>query len=99
MIAISPLLDARFETAIADLAARGFDLVVLAVDAVAATRASVRPTPLLDAVCRLWRLERERQIADLSARGLDVVDWRGGEPLELALSRAGRRRPRRAVAG
>ena len=99
VIAITPLLDGRFVTAIADLAGRGFDLIVLAVDAVAATRASVRPTPLLDTVCRLWRLERERQIADLSARGLDVVDWRGGEPLELALSRAGRRRRQRAVAG
>ena len=43
VLALSPLLDARFVRAATDLAARGFDLVVIAVSPVAAARAAAAP--------------------------------------------------------
>src|SRR4029453_9812278 len=45
VVALSPLLDARFVRAATDLAARRFDLVVLAVSPVAAARGGVRRAP------------------------------------------------------
>ena len=45
VLALSPLLDARFVRAAADLAARRFDLVVIAVSPVAAARAAVPAGP------------------------------------------------------
>ena len=98
VIALSPLLDARFVQAAENLAARGFDLVVLAVDPVAATRAALAPTALVDAACRLWRLERAIRLDALAARGLRVLRWDAEEPLEVALARVpARRRPRRTA--
>jgi uncharacterized protein (DUF58 family) len=98
VIAVSPLLDARFVAAARDLAARGFDVMVLAVDPVAATRAALAPSALVDTACRLWAVERRLQIADLRRDGLRVVEWPAHEPLELALSRAPRRARSRALA-
>jgi uncharacterized protein (DUF58 family) len=112
VIALSALLDARFVTAATNLAARGFDLVVIAVSPIAATSAAVRrraatatlgawdPTipraPVADVVARLWALERRAQLADLRRRGLTIVDWDGVAPLATALATL--RRPRvRAV--
>jgi len=98
VIALSPLLDARFVQAAENLAARGFDLVVIAVDPVGATRAALAPTPLVDAACRLWRLERAVRLDALAARGLRVVPWDADEPLEIALARVpARRRSRRTA--
>ena len=98
VIALSPLLDARFVQAAENLAARGFDLVVIAVDPVAATRAALAPTPLVDAACRLWRLERAVRLDALAARGLRVLAWDADEPLEIALARVPvRRRARRTA--
>jgi len=99
VIALSPLLDPRFIAAAGDLAARGFDLLVLAVDPVGATRQALGPSPLLDAACRLWRLTWRVRLAELRARGFRVVEWNADEPIELALARAGRRRRARALAG
>ncbi len=98
VIALSALLDARFVQAAENLAARGFDLVVLSVDPVAATRAALPPTSLVDAACRLWRLERAIRLDGLAARGLRVLRWDAEEPLEVALARVPtRRRPRRTA--
>ena len=98
VIALSPLLDARFVQAAENLAARGFDLVLIAVDPVAATRAALAPTPLVDAACRLWRLERAVRLDALAARGLRVLPWDADEPLEIALARVPvRRRARRTA--
>jgi len=99
VIALSPLLDARFTTALGDLTGRGFDLILLAVDPVPVARAALAPSLAVDTACRLWALERRIQIAELSARGLRVVEWAPDEPLELALARIGRRRRPRALAG
>ena len=99
VIAITPLLDPRFATAILDLSARGFDLAVLVVSPVEVTRATLRPSRAVDLACRLWRLERRARFGELRDQGLRVVEWRPPEPLELALAALGRRRSRLAIAG
>ena len=99
VIGITPLLDARFARAALDLAARGFDLVVLDVSPVAVTRAALLPSPATDLACRLWTLERRARLAELHRQGIPVLEWQPPEPLELALARARRRRPRLVAAG
>jgi uncharacterized protein (DUF58 family) len=98
VIAITPLLDARFATAAVDLAARGFDLVVLAISPIDVTRATLPPSRAVDLACRLWALERQRQLAELRRRVLRVYEWHPPEPLELALARGSRLRPRMVAA-
>jgi uncharacterized protein (DUF58 family) len=99
VIAVTSLLDPRFITAVLDLTARGFDLVVLVVSPVEVTRATVPPSPGNDLACRLWHLERRARLGELRRQGLRVVEWRHVEPLELALSGLGRRRSRLARTG
>jgi len=97
VIALSPLIDVRFVDAVADLAARRFDVVVVAVSPIDATRASVPRSVLNDLACRLWALERRAQIDDLRRRGLAVVEWSGDEPIQLALVLLSHRRSRRSA--
>jgi len=60
--------------------------------------ANLAPTPLVDAACRLWRLERAVRLDALAARGLRVVPWDADEPLEIALARVpARQRSRRTA--
>jgi uncharacterized protein (DUF58 family) len=94
VIAISPLLDARFEKALVDLAARGFDLVVLSPSPIPLVRAAMRQSAAADLACRLWALERRAHAAALQRLGIAIVDWNPDQPLEAALgvSRASRRR-------
>jgi uncharacterized protein (DUF58 family) len=99
VVALSPLLDARFVRAATDLAARGFDLVVLAVSPVAAARAAVRRGRVADLAARLWALERRVQLDELRRSGLSIVDWDGVGPLDVALATLSRRRQRRVLAG
>ena len=99
VIALTPLLDRRFARAIIDLAGRGFDLVTIVVSPVDVTRAALPRSPRLDLACRLWAIERRRELDDLRRRGLLVLEWNPSEPLELALAAAGRRRPRMVAAG
>lgn len=98
VIAVTPLLDARFTKAVLDLAARGFDLVVLVVSPVEVTRALLPASPLNDLACRLWTLERRAQLDEVRRRGLAVLEWNPAEPLESAFAGLARRRPRLASA-
>ena len=98
VLALSPLLDARFVRAAGDLAARGFDLVVVAVSPVAAARAAMGRGAVADLAARLWTLERRAQMAELRRRGLTVVDWDGVAPLDVALAALRRPRLRRMLA-
>jgi len=82
-----------------DLAARRFDLVVIAVSPVAAARAAVRRGRVADLAARLWALERRAQLDELRRAGLTIIDWDGVEPLDVALASLTRRRPRRVLAG
>ena len=99
VIAITPLLDRRFSKAVLDLAARGFDLLVLVVSPVEVTGAAVAPTPTGDLAGRLWRLERRADLVELRRHGLPVMEWRYPEPLEVALAEPRRRRIRLARVG
>jgi uncharacterized protein (DUF58 family) len=83
VLALSPLLDRRTTWALADLAARGFDVAVI----------EVAPEPFLtpeaderdELARRLWRLRREGLRAELSRTGVATARWSRGEPLEMAL--------------
>jgi uncharacterized protein (DUF58 family) len=99
VVALSPLLDARFVRAATDLAARGFDLVVIAVSPVPAARAAVRRGSVADVAARLWALERRAQLDELRRHGLTIVEWDGAAPLDTALAVLRRPRRRRGLAG
>jgi uncharacterized protein (DUF58 family) len=99
VIALSPLLDARFIKAVGDLVARGFQVVLLSISPIDLTRGSLVPSPLSDLACRLWTLERQAQVADLRRQGLAVIEWRPDQPLELALAPFARHYRQRALAG
>jgi len=98
VLALSPLLDARFVRAATDLAARGFDLVVIAVSPVASARSAVRGGRVADLAARLWSLERRVQLDELRRLGLTIVDWDGVEPLDVALAALRQPRRRRVLA-
>ena len=99
VVALSPLLDARFVRAASDLAARGFDLVVIAVSPVGPARAALPPGRVTDVAARLWALERRAALDDLRRRGLTIVDWDGLTPLDPVLATMRRPRLRRVLAG
>ena len=98
VVAITPMLDARFTKAALDLAARGFDLVVLVVSPVGVIRKMLAGSPTDELACRLWALERRARLDVLRGHGLAVVEWDPSEPLAHALARFERRRPRLAAA-
>jgi len=98
VVAVTSLLDPRFAKAALDLAARGFDVVVLVVSPVAVTRAMLRDSPLNALACRLWALERRGVLDAFRRHGLTVCEWNPSEPLERALAGV-ERRGLRAVAG
>jgi uncharacterized protein (DUF58 family) len=99
VIALSPLLDPRFVRAATDLAARGFDLLVIAVSPVPAARAAVPGSPVADVAARLWALERRAELDRYRRRGLTIVEWDGAGPLDAVLASVGRRWRRRVLAG
>jgi len=97
VIAITPLLDARTATALADLRARGHDLVVVEV-----SPAPFLPAPRGEAGVlgrRLWELQRAALRGRFAARGVPVVEWDGETPLAAAIEEvmAWRRLARRAL--
>jgi uncharacterized protein (DUF58 family) len=100
VIAITPLLDPRFTRTALDLAARGFDLVVVAVSPVDVTRATLAESMLNDLACRLWTLDRRARLDEFRRHGIPVLEWSpSSEPLEAALAGFHRRRARLATAG
>jgi len=100
VVALSPLLDRRFVRAATDLAARGFDLLVIAVSPVPAARAAVRRSAVADVAARLWTLERRAELDRYRRQGLIIVEWDGAEPLDAVLAAFSRRsRRHRVLAG
>jgi uncharacterized protein (DUF58 family) len=98
IVAVTPLLDPRFTKATLDLAARGFDVVVVVVSPVEVTRSALRGSLTDQLACRLWTVERRARFDDFRRHGIVVLEWRPSEPLELALTAQGRRRPRPVTA-
>jgi uncharacterized protein (DUF58 family) len=90
VIAITSLLDPRFTRTALDLAARGFDLVVLAISPVDVTRATLPASPINALACRLWTLDRGAQLDEFRRHGIVVLEWNPTEPLERALAGHGR---------
>ncbi len=99
VLALSPLLDARFVTAVRDLAARGFDVVVVWVSPVDLSREMISASLLNDLACRLWALECQAQLEALRQEGITIIEWHPDQPLELALAPFARHRRPRALAG
>jgi uncharacterized protein (DUF58 family) len=97
VVAISPLLDARFEKALVDLAGRGFEVVIVSPSPIPIVRESVRQSPSVDLACRLWAIDRRARAAALHRLGLTVIEWNPNDSLEVALGAIGRAR-RRGVA-
>ncbi len=95
VIALSPVLDERFIDAVADLVGRRFDVILVAISPVEATRRSFGGSVIDDLACRVWALEWQAKLAALRRHGLAVVAWDGAAPLEAAL--AAFHRTRRAV--
>ncbi len=83
VLALSPLVDPRFVTTVADLRARGYDVSVVEVDPVPLVQAG--PTELDRLAYRLWLLEREVQRARLYRLGIAIARWGDDVELEAAL--------------
>jgi len=98
VVAISPMLDARFEKAVLDLAGRGFEIVIVSPSPIPIVRQALRSSSSVDLACRLWTLERRARAAALQRLGLTVIEWNPDESLEIALGAIGRGR-RRGVVG
>lgn len=97
IIAISSLVDDRFADAIGELAARGFDLLVLAVSPVELTLHALPASELNTLACRLWSLEWQSRVHELRQHGLPIVEWNPESPLETVLALLGRYRPTRRL--
>ena len=92
VLAVTPLLDDRIVGALVDLAARGYELVVIAVSPIEPTRVVLQPSLLNNIACRLWAMEWQGRIAEQRQRGLAIVEWHRDMPLEAALASGSRRR-------
>jgi hypothetical protein len=73
-------------------------VVLLAICPVGLTRRVLPDTPLSDAACALWTLERASRIRQLGKEGITVAEWQPDQPLDAALASLARRAPvRRAL--
>jgi len=86
IVALSPLVDARFAQVIVRLADQGRDTVLLAI------RGDELSLPLLPRRARhplahgLWQLHREDQLQALREHGVRAVDWSPAQPIDAALA-------------
>jgi uncharacterized protein (DUF58 family) len=92
IVAFSPLIEPRAITALTDLAARGFPLVV--VETLSETDVEPQRSPEGRLAYRVWKLQREALRFDLETRGVPVVQWDGHEALESLLLQLPLRRTR-----
>jgi uncharacterized protein (DUF58 family) len=83
VLAITPLLDTRTATALLDLRARGYDLIVVEVSPLELVEPAAGSS--LDLAYRLWRLSREALRWRYEQVGVPVVTWREGMPLAVPL--------------
>jgi uncharacterized protein (DUF58 family) len=83
VVALTPLVDTRFVTALENLRARGFDLVVVEIDPVVL----VEPgrSEIEGLAYRLWLLEREVLRERLARLGIGIARWSDEMSLEAAI--------------
>ena len=86
VIALSPVLDQRFVDALMDLLARRFDVIVLAISPVHATRRSLADSAIDVLACRIWTVEWHAKLDALRRRGVAVAEWDGAASLEATLA-------------
>lgn len=84
VVALTPLLDERSAEVLSELRGRGLDLAVVEVSPV--PFAPPAPGELGELAHRLWRLERTALRRRFSSRGVPVVAWHDGQPLEPVLA-------------
>jgi len=82
VVAISPLDDSRMLNALATIRARGVDLAVI--ETVGGPEEPSSPAG--EIASRLLELDRAEMRRQFGRRGVPVVAWRDGEPLEAPLS-------------
>ena len=83
VLALTPLLDDRAVSALVDLRARGFDLVII----------EISPLPFIEPArgasaelaYRLWKLRREGRRSEYERAGAPVIEWHEGSPLTAVL--------------
>lgn len=95
VIALSPLIDPRFTKVIANLAGRGFDVLLLAFSPLELMKPFVKRSPLDDLAARLWTLNRRTTLDALQDAGLPAVEVGPDLPLDATLAplaRTGRHR-------
>lgn len=86
VIALSPLIDPRFVKVVANLAGRGFDVLLLALSPLELMRPFTGRSPLDDLTARLWTLNRRATLDALHEVGLPAVELSPGTPLDAALA-------------
>jgi len=92
VLALTPLLDDRAVTALLDLRARGFDLVVIEISPIAFVS---RPRGEIQEVAdRLWRLRRDAVRGRFERAGVPVAVWNDESSLAAALEEVGASRRR-----
>jgi uncharacterized protein (DUF58 family) len=97
VLALSPLLDERSETALLDLRGRGFDLVVIELSPL-----TLLPEPQTDFAKlgrRLWRLRREAVRGRFERAGIPVAVWGDESSLAAALEEVSTSRRRARAVG
>jgi uncharacterized protein (DUF58 family) len=77
---LTPLLDARLETALHDLLARAFQLVLVVLSPVY-VMPSVQQPRQVEATARLWRLEMELRLQQFRRGGVPVVLQESADPV------------------
>ena len=83
VVALTPLLDDRSTTALLDLRARGFDLVVIEISPVALV---VRKRGEVEDIAhRLWRLRRDAVRGRFERAGIPVAVWDDDSSLTVAM--------------
>ncbi|MDP9226327.1 MAG: DUF58 domain-containing protein [Actinomycetota bacterium] len=92
IVAFSPLIEPRAITALGDLAARGFPLLI--VDTLSERDVEPHDSPEGELAYRVWKLQREALRFDLETRGVPVIHWDGHASLESLLVQLPRHRPR-----
>jgi uncharacterized protein (DUF58 family) len=80
VLALTPLLDERSETALLDLRGRGFDLVVIEISPLSLLPES--PGELGELADQLWRLRRDAMRGRFERAGIPVAVW--GDETSLA---------------
>jgi uncharacterized protein (DUF58 family) len=83
LVAVSPLTDRRTIVALLDRAARGTDVAVVQVSLEPYAAPGTSDTERLGYL--MWQHEVDRVADRLRERGIPVVPWRAGEPLDATL--------------